>query len=83
MIPSLTPGTTVLVNKIAYLFKDPCIHDLVIVQGDRKKHLVKRISKIKKNKYFVLGDNIKKSIDSRHFGWIEKKDIIGKVLNVN
>jgi len=30
--------------------------------------------------YFVLGDNKQESTDSRHFGWIKKKQIIGQVI---
>lgn len=34
---------------------------------------------IPENSYFVLGDNRENSTDSRKFGYIEKKDVIGKV----
>lgn len=32
------------------------------------------------NKYYVLGDNLAASRDSRHFGFVEKNNIISKVL---
>lgn len=35
---------------------------------------------LKENEYFVLGDNIYDSKDSREFGVIHKNDIIGKVI---
>jgi signal peptidase I len=35
---------------------------------------------LKEDEYFVLGDNIEKSYDSRHFGPIKKDDILGKVI---
>lgn len=35
---------------------------------------------IGKNQYFVLGDNIPLSEDSRDFGLIDKKDIIGHII---
>lgn len=34
------------------------------------------------NKIFVVGDNETQSTDSRSFGWIERKNIIGKVVYV-
>ena len=34
--------------------------------------------KIPKQKYFLVGDNRNNSIDSRIFGFVDKKDIIGK-----
>ncbi len=37
---------------------------------------------VKKDRYFVLGDNRDNSFDSRGFGCIEKKNIKGKALYV-
>lgn len=36
--------------------------------------------KLNRNEFFVLGDNRGNSIDSRHFGCINKRDIVGKMI---
>lgn len=36
---------------------------------------------LKKDRYFVLGDNLNNSEDSRFFGPIEREEIIYKVIN--
>jgi nickel-type superoxide dismutase maturation protease len=86
MLPNLHEGDAVLVNRLSYLLHEPKTNNIVALKDPRDgKTLIKRIVKIdsaKQNaKYFVLGDNPKESTDSRSFGWITKKDIIGKVVH--
>lgn len=84
MSPFLQSGENILVSKIAYLFRRPKIDDVIIVQNpkDREEnYLVKRIVKMKDTKLYVLGDNRKESIDSRRFGWIHGKNIVGKMVS--
>lgn len=78
MNPTFKENDVVLVNRLSYLLSPPKIRDLIVLK--RGQHIIKRIKKIKNNKYFVVGDNKKKSTDSRRFGWIDRKDIVGKVL---
>lgn len=81
MVPTLKPGKKVLVSKLPYFFRTPHIGDIVAIYDPRdKKILVKRIKKDSSGEFFVMGDNKKESTDSRTFGWIKKKDIIGKVI---
>ena len=77
MEPTFQDGDAVLVNRLSYFFKKPKIGDLVVLK--REKYIIKRITKIKDNKIFVEGDNKKESIDSRGFGWVDRKRIVGKV----
>lgn len=38
--------------------------------------------RVPKNCYFVLGQNIRYSVDSRYFGAVSEKDIIGKIVKI-
>ena len=78
MEPTLIEGQTVLVSNIPYLFSKPKIDEIITFK--KKKIFVKRIFKINGKKYFVKGDNEKDSFDSRKLGWINKKEIVGKVI---
>lgn len=81
MEPTIAAGENVVVNRIAYIFKKPQKDDIIALHDPRDgKILIKRITKKERTKYFVEGDNKKKSTDSRVFGWIEKRDIIGRVI---
>ncbi len=73
MEPSLKDGTEVLVSG---LFLNLKIEDVVAFKFD-KKMILKRVKEIKNGKVLVQGDNKK---DSKEFGWIEKKDILGRVV---
>jgi signal peptidase I len=80
MIPFLYPGNTVLV----YRFSKGRIHDTIVFknpqENSRETYLIKQITNIKGHVVYVEGICKEKSIDSRHFGWIDKKDIIGKMI---
>lgn len=81
MSPLLRSGATVLVNRWSYLFKKPKVGDVVAAFDPRDgKVLIKRIIEVKNNQFFIIGDNRKDSIDSRTFGSITKKDLVGKVI---
>lgn len=87
MTPTLMPKQKVLVWKYGIIKKN----DIVVCKKPQmKKLLVKRVKKIKQIRnhqssmntevYFIQGDNKNESTDSRHFGWVSKKSIIGKVI---
>ncbi len=81
MEPTLKPGDYVIVNKLAYIFSKPSEGDIVVFRHPKKdEFLVKRISEVHGNKYYVVGDNKNYSTDSRHFGAITKHLIIGKLF---
>lgn len=78
MEPALKYGQEVLVSGLFYLFSKPKDGDIIAFKGS-DKWIIKRIKESKADKYLVKGDN---KSDSREFGWIERKNIIGKVVYV-
>lgn len=84
MSPSLNPGDTVFASPLPYFFSSPRKNDIIICQDPRDKRvLVKRLVGIDNNKYFVAGDNPSSSTDSRTFGLINRRGIIGKVIYIS
>ncbi len=60
-------------NKKIVLDESSYLNSDIFTQGDLKVFL-------KKDEYFVMGDNRPFSYDSRRFGVVPKKDIIGRVI---
>lgn len=79
MEPFLLNNHTVLASSIPFIFSKPKVGDVVLFKiGDRI--YVKRVKDIKNQKLFLIGDNKEDSLDSKKIGWIERKDIIGKIV---
>ncbi|CAN5659122.1 hypothetical protein BH23PAT1_BH23PAT1_0470 [soil metagenome] len=78
MVPVLPPGTTVLGLR---WFKKLKAGDVIIFFHDGKEKL-KRVSEIDigKDKLYVIGDHSEASTDSRHYGWIDKPQVIARVI---
>lgn len=81
MEPLIKNGQSVLISKIPYFFSEPDVKEIVAFNYQGKV-LIKRIEKKTGNKYFLTGDNLKDSFDSRSFGSISKSDILGKVIYI-
>lgn len=81
MEPTFKEGQILLVSSIPYLFQKRKVGDVVVIKDPRDgRLLLKRIEKKEKDKYFVAGDNPASSTDSRTFGPIPRKNILGKVI---
>lgn len=75
MWPVLDPEQVVFaVRKRRYDAED------VVIISHNGKEKIKRVRTVQGEKYDVRGDNPSQSTDSRHFGLLEKHDIIGKVI---
>ncbi|HSW88146.1 MAG TPA: nickel-type superoxide dismutase maturation protease [Candidatus Saccharimonadales bacterium] len=78
MLPKYTSGDTVVAQRILFRLKKNNV--VILTHPQTGRLLLKRIKDIKQKKYFVIGDNEKESTDSHSFGWIERKNILGKVI---
>lgn len=74
MLPAFRPGDLLLVRQVTTLR----VGDVVVLEHETKR-LLKRIVQIRGDRIVVEGDNKTKSVDSRRFGPVPKKEIIGKV----
>ena len=84
MRPLLEAGEEILVNPHAYRDSYPQINDIVVAIHPEKSNLeiVKRIVEIRQNNtYFLQGDNLPYSTDSRNFGTVAFNLIRGKVTS--
>ncbi len=57
------------------------IGDVLIFRKNRK-FIIKRLASTSNGSFQMEGDNFMISIDSRYFGKIEKKEIVGKVIAI-
>ena len=78
MEPSLKDGQFALLRKT----KKAKLGDILVFRDPEheKRILVKRVQALLKEGYFVIGDNISESRDSRKFGTVDFDRVIGKVI---
>ncbi|MDR1308154.1 MAG: signal peptidase I [Treponema sp.] len=95
MLPTLRPGSVLVVNKAAYGFRLPLLGmyllrwsvprsgDLVVFYTPLGERAVKRCFYVNDGgAFFALGDNDLESFDSRSYGLIPVDHILGKVVAV-
>ena len=95
MLPTFEPGDRIIVNRAVYLWRAPRKGEVVVCQHpfDHEKPLLKRVAAVSgesvamgtrgyrlgPEEWCVVGDNPDGSSDSRAFGPIERRQIVGKV----
>ncbi len=79
MNPTLKDGELVLVDRTAEI----AVGDIVVARHpvEQTSEVVKRVERInERENYFLVGDNLEDSNDSRHFGAVTRDYIKGKVV---
>jgi nickel-type superoxide dismutase maturation protease len=79
MNPTLKDGEVVLVDRDAEIE----VGDIVVASHpfEQNSEVVKRVERInERGNYFLVGDNLEDSNDSRHFGAVTREYIKGKVV---
>lgn len=80
MLPVLKSGQYILAESASYLFFEPKIGDVAVVQSADGRKIIKRVTAKIEGNYFLTGDNYENSYDSRNFGLVNKELILAKVL---
>jgi nickel-type superoxide dismutase maturation protease len=79
MNPTLKDGEVVLVDREAAIE----VGDIVVARHpiEQGSEVVKRVDRIdERGHYYLLGDNLDDSTDSRHYGAVTREYIKGKVV---
>jgi len=95
MLPTLRPGSLLVVNKAAYGFRVPGLSlylvrwamphpgDIVVFYTPLGEKAVKRCSSVSsEGLFYALGDNGLESFDSRSYGPIPPDHILGRVTRI-
>lgn len=92
MVPTFQNGDYLIVDELTYRFREPKMDEVIVFRypKDTSKFFIKRIAALPGDtvdgqemgpeEYFVLGDNRDASSDSRIWGPVDRKYIIGRPL---
>lgn len=95
MLPTIRPGTVVVLNRAAYGLRNPLsngylfrwaqprVGDIVVFPAPDGVFAVKRFHSAADDDLFLaLGDNREESLDSRQYGPVRTDAILGKVMGI-
>jgi nickel-type superoxide dismutase maturation protease len=80
MMPTISDRSIVIVSSFPFVLRKPREGDMVLARKIDGRKIVKRITKIGNDTFFLEGDNKEESIDSNTFGYLHRENILGKVL---
>ena len=82
MTPAFFPGEEVLYDPKAYQRRLPEVGDVVVaIHPNTTQKIIKRVTSVLEDgSCFLTGDNQEASTDSRSFGFVSLKHILGKVI---
>lgn len=84
MLPLLQPGDEVLADPRAYRHQVPRVGDIVVARHPYKRevNIIKRVRSVSEDgRFFLQGDNLVESTDSRTFGPLLADQILGQVTS--
>lgn len=77
--PSIEEGDFVI--GMSYLFFKPQIGHIVIAMDSKGgRTILKRVIRVEGHRYWLEGDNTVISVDSRVFGWVDRLNIVARVV---
>lgn len=81
LLPTYRDGDFVLLSKIPYLFAPISQGDVIAFRNQTYGTMIKKVQSVlpDKDEIRVVGTH-EHSVDSRRFGAISKKDVLGKVI---
>jgi signal peptidase I len=95
MIPAISPGAVLVINRLAYGIRLPWTQgyllrwslprtgDVVVFLTPQGQTAVKRCTTVMESgRFFALGDNELESYDSRAYGPVRADSIMGKVMGI-
>ena len=84
MAPTLMPGDRILIRLLSADAPLPAIDSLVVAWHPTKAdtRMIKRLTSCHQGRLLLHGDNPSESCDSRQFGALERRQLIGVVTSI-